>query len=136
MDRKMLSAVVAALALALASCGGSSKPLSRADFAKQANTICKRRQALIATAQRQHRNDFRGAVKQALPGFTKSLDELASLKAPTEDKARLAEIISIEREQLARIQAAMAGRRQTQETTADIHKQANLKRELGLTSCV
>lgn len=137
MDRKVLSAVVAALVLALAGCGGSSEPLSRADFAKQANAICVKRKALVATAQRQHRNDFRGAIRQALPGFAKTIDELASLKAPTEEKARLAEIVAVERAQLVRIRAAIAGRRSTsQETAATIHKQAEFKRELGLTACV
>src|SRR3569832_709981 len=126
MDRKVLGAAVAALVLAMAGCG-SSATLSRADFTKQANAICTKRRAAIAKAQSQHRNDFKGTVKQVLPQYSKSVDQLAGLKAPAEVKPRLAQLVAIERAQLRRIEAAIAGRRATSsESVAANHKQADI----------
>jgi hypothetical protein len=136
MDRKVLGAVVAALALALASCGGSDT-LSRADFVKQANAICKRRTVMIAATQQHHRNDVRGAIEEALPVFAKTIDGLASLHAPAESKASISKIIAIERAQLGRIRAIAAGHRPSSaESLPVLHEQSNLKRQLGLESCV
>jgi hypothetical protein len=137
MDSKLLGAVTAGLALALASCGGSGT-LSRADFVKQASVICKRRSALVASAQRTHRGDFRAVARAAMPGFKRSLDELAALRAPADAKARLAEIVSIEHRQLAQIEAALAGRRVAADpnSAATNDRQATLKQSLGLRACI
>jgi hypothetical protein len=135
MDCKLLGAVAAALVLVFAGCG-SSKPLSRADYVKQANAICARRRAMIAATQKRHGHDFKGAIKEALPGYTKSVDQLAGLKGPADVRAKMAQIVTIERAQISRVKAALDGRRASNtEDGRATQRGTALKQQLGLTAC-
>jgi hypothetical protein len=136
MDRKVLGAVLAMLALGATGCGGGTGTLSRADFVKQANAICKRRTAQIAMTEARHRRSFRAGVTAALPLIVKSEEELRALKPPAELKGRYDELIAIERAQLQRIRQALAGHpSRGGDPGNELHRQASLRTELGLGGC-
>jgi predicted small lipoprotein YifL len=140
MEGKVVRALVAAvLAVGLASCG-SSGPLSRAEFTKQANAICKQRTADIEAARKQvHTRDFASIIVAALPVVEKAESKLAALKPPKELQTRYTQYVAGVRAQLAQIKrglAAMRAHRRVPSETSNIgERQAQLVQQLGIQGC-
>ena len=140
MDRKGVGAAVAVLALGIASCGGSAA-LSRAELTKRANAICKHRTAKINAAQVRRKGSTTAFMAAALPIASKSLDELAALKPPASLKSKYDQFMTGERSQIGTVRRALAalraGRRPGPgESVGDLHRQAQVTRDLGLEACI
>jgi hypothetical protein len=84
--RRLVLAFVVLLAVG---CGGSGGRLSKADYAKKADAICKSYDAKIRAVSRPLSvTDLPGYVDRALPVARKGNEELRALKAPkAEEKA-------------------------------------------------
>jgi hypothetical protein len=78
MDRKVVGAVVAAMALAAGGCGSSSKPLTRAEFVTRAEAACRHAQQIV---------NRRGPPSRGPEDFVNRL--LAGLKAESNDLGKL-----------------------------------------------
>jgi hypothetical protein len=134
MDRKpVVVVVVAAVALANAGCGGSSKPLSRAELVKHVNAICKPREARIQATLRRTKS-IPAAERELLPTMEKSIDDLAGLKAPARLQARYARFVADERIHVVGIRRTLAGK-PNKPGTEHGHERYRLVTELGFTEC-
>ncbi|MEW6473650.1 MAG: hypothetical protein AB1679_15470 [Actinomycetota bacterium] len=135
-----------------AACGGDdTPPLSSEEFVKQANAICKDRDARVA----QEGKDILAKpnpsadelteffVKKAIPNAREKLEELGDLRPPTKDKAKVEKMLSAGEKAL---DAAEKGFKEGTSTTvrqddgSELYQQLNkefneLARELQLTDC-
>jgi hypothetical protein len=81
--RGALAAMVGALAVLAAGCGGGSDRLSKEEFRSQGNAICdKYQQQLNALPNPTELNQIPGLVDQALGILDKEIDEFSDLKPP------------------------------------------------------
>ena len=135
MDRKVVVAGAALLALVPASCG-SSKPLTREAFAQKANAICIKRRAVIsAVAARSHGN-IRDAVRVALPTLESTVEQLSALKPPDELKSTYTQILTVERRNVTIAREALVGRfPRSEEVGAPLHHNEELRVQLGMPAC-
>lgn len=78
MDRKVVGAVAAAVALVAGGCGSSSKPLSRAEFVTRAEAACRHAQQVV---------NRRGAPPRGVEDFVRRL--IAGLKVESDDLGKL-----------------------------------------------
>jgi hypothetical protein len=141
MDRRVLVAGVGAIVLALAGCGSSSKPMTKAEFTRKAHAICAHRQAfyaktIFARAAPRTRDELQRRIRAALPEIESSVDRLAALRPPDGLKAAYAEIMTVERRHAAQAQsAARTGRLVTQEDGPVLHRREGLRVRLGMADC-
>jgi len=86
MHRKVAAALVAALALAVASCGGSEPQLSRAELVRRIEVACREGRAATTKASRENResNSFAAAVSS---GQHVMMDKIGNLNPPPAAKA-------------------------------------------------
>jgi hypothetical protein len=85
MDRKVVGAVVAAVALAAGGCGSSSKPLTRTAFVSRANAVCNRARAAIERGR--PTNGIEGFAVRLKRSLKIELDEFAKLTPPKDMQA-------------------------------------------------
>lgn len=119
MHRKVAAALVAALALGVASCGGSEEPLTRAQLVRQLETACRQAQERAAEAGRGARGetDFFAAV---LAGQRELVERVDGLEPPDEaanDLETLKSGLAERTDVLAEV--AEAGRAEQQRMMAD-----------------
>jgi Tfp pilus assembly protein PilP len=134
MDRRALVAGVSVLALV--GCGGASR-LTRAEFIKQANAICKHRAAAISAIEVRHGKDFRAALKEALPTAFEDLRKLEALKPPHALQDRYRVVMVHERAQLERVKRVLEGHRVGPgEGSVERHRDGRFRAQLGLSACV
>jgi hypothetical protein len=104
MQRKVGAALVAALVLGLAGCGGG-EPLSRAELTQRANAICRAQSARLNALQQRLGREGKlaspAAVKAAVPIARERVQELAALKPAASVDARYAAFVAWERRSLA-----------------------------------
>lgn len=82
--RRLVLAFVVLLAVG---CGGNGGRLSKADYAKRADAICKSYNAKLRAVSRPHSvKDLPGYVDRALPVARKGNAELRALKAPKDEE--------------------------------------------------
>ena len=82
--RRLTAAVLAATTVAVAGCGGSEKPLTRAELVSKADTICKTVTAKFSTKSPRTVQDI-ARVAPELAGFEqKALSELSKLVPPAD----------------------------------------------------
>jgi hypothetical protein len=96
MKRKMVGALVVALALGLAACGGSgSKPLTAAQLRTQASAVCRdvarRMQTLEASATQ---TTMRASLARAAAVMSDGVTRLQVLKPPSQLAARYARFVA------------------------------------------
>jgi hypothetical protein len=119
MSKRVAGAVVlAALALVAAGCGGGSDTsaptaLSKAEYVKQANAICRegqqKREAAVNEFVEEHEakpGESRGPelIEVVLPTLKETFDELSELPAPKGDEDTVAKIIEAYEEPLGKIE--------------------------------
>ena|SRR2546423_8397578 len=79
--------VLVFVVLLAAGCGGSGARLSKADYAKKADAICKSYNLKLRAVSRPHSvKDLPGYVDRALPVARKGNEELRGLKAPKDEE--------------------------------------------------
>jgi hypothetical protein len=140
MQRKVAAALVAVLALGLASCGGTSR-LSAADFRKQANSVCSDTRAMLLALEQQASGVPRSRGTPLLVAtMNTGLEQLGRLHAPSELDGgfeRLRKDLAAQRDFFAqaahRTHPTAAARRANVVLTHRIGRTAN---ELGLPGCV
>lgn len=83
---RLAALALTATALLLAGCGGSSKPLTRAELTTQADAICKRVSAKLASANKQAstEQDIARIAPQLASYEQGALTELSKLTPPAE----------------------------------------------------
>ena len=135
MDRKVVAAGVAALALALASCGESAEPLTRAEFTRQAGAICAKREAAYAAAVTKAGDDVLGRIRLAMPALERSVAQLEELEPPAGLRDHYDEIMRTEREQIAVGREALKGRIREAEHGRALHDHERMRTQLGMTRC-
>ncbi len=134
MHRKMGVAMVAALGL-VAGCG-SSGPLTSAQLARQATTICRQRNAQILVLRTQHRGVVTEVARAAVPTETKAIDALAGLEPPASARASYGRFIAIEQIYLRELKAQVAGRSRSGGTRPDrTHEVWSITERLGIKAC-
>lgn len=80
--RKLAAAVLAAIAVTVAGCGGSEKPLTHAELASKANAICKTVTAKFATKSANTTQDIARIAPELAAFEQKALSELSKLLPP------------------------------------------------------
>lgn len=100
MHRKVAGAVVVALALGVASCGGGDEPLTKAELVKQVNVVCKGKPQKARSGKRGPNSFFEQILAQqkeidegldALTPPAELEDEFAALKEAQEGRRALLE---------------------------------------------
>jgi hypothetical protein len=143
MQRKLVAAGAAVLALAAAGCGSSGssgpKPLKlTGDFQHQAAQICTYRRAAYRRAAGRSRGNFLATIRAALPALQDSIKQLETIAPPANLRAAYAEIMAFERRQL-RLgqQAAKTGRipQHAEEHGPPLHRHERMRAQLGMTAC-
>lgn len=143
MHRRVAAALVAALALGVASCGGSES-LARAEVVERVEAACRAAQQRMTQAQREARDGATGFLAAAVAGQRllaerveaiepagEVADAVDALKAGLVERAELIErIADAPRSEQSRVTAA-AGRR-TEALTRDIDAAF---RSLGVRGC-
>ena len=127
------------------SCGGSGGRLSRADYAKKADAICKSYNLKLRAVSRPHSvKDLPGYVDRALPVARKGNEELRGLKAPKNEEKTAKEWLdqndsvvgSMERLRGAAKKGDRAGIQAALTEASSANRAANgLARRLGLAVC-
>jgi len=135
MERKLV-ACGAALALALVAGCGSSGPLTRAEFAKQASAMCVHRDAVERRLIAQSHGDYRRAIRAALPELEADAGRLASLRPPASLRSAYTQILALERAAIASARQLLAGRTPSlRDDGAPLHRHEALRIELGMAAC-
>lgn len=132
MHHKPIGAALVALALGLASCGGSGA-LSQTELLKQANRICAHArvefEAVLARAKWS-----RAGMERAVPIVSRSVHDLRALKPPKRLEAEYARLLVDEQIRLDQFKRALAGQR-TQSAERIGHDRLRIIRALGFTAC-
>ena len=140
MHGKVAGALVVALALALASCGGSST-LSKADFVKQANAACAKARKDAEKARGKGIAGFADRVEQYANEKTKGIE---ALKPPDELKASYTEYTGVLKQRsdlISRLVVSLKARKRIskpdEKAVAELQrKEESAARALGLTTCL
>jgi hypothetical protein len=131
MDRRFLIVTATAIAVTFGGCGSSSS-LTRAELVKQANAICKRREATLYRVLTTARS--RAVVQRKLvPTMDNSVADLAALKPPTSMKARYERFIADQRFRMNRIRRELLGKPNRGPNRG--HERYNLIVQLGFREC-
>lgn len=133
MERRTWCTGVVTVAIGVAGCGGSG-PLSRKDFVKRGNDICKREIASIRAAGSGAKT-FAELVKRGTPIMASAVRQLGTLRPPAELKTKYARLLTIERARLQQAREAVARGSARPIPTSVLHEEAHLGQELGLTRC-
>jgi hypothetical protein len=136
---RVFAAAGAAIAIAGFGCGSSST-LTRAEFVKRGNAICRERRAKVAAIQDRDKGNLVAIITDALPVANKSMQDLDALKPPKAMQARYKEFLAGERRQIDRVKgvlvATKAHRRPGRPlSVTEIHRHARITRALGLSDC-
>ncbi|HEV7936797.1 MAG TPA: hypothetical protein VGP18_02090 [Solirubrobacteraceae bacterium] len=83
-SRRLAAATLAATAVTVAGCGGSTKPLTQAELTSKANTICKTVTAKFATKSAHSVQDIARVAPELASFEQKALSELSKLIPPTD----------------------------------------------------
>lgn len=101
MQVKITLSLAAVLAVALAGCGGSGKPMTKQAFIQQGNEICvngtKEREAAVAEAAKEGGEELgpeEVLTEAALPATEDMVGELDGLRVPEGDEKQVEAIIS------------------------------------------
>ncbi|HXE46137.1 MAG TPA: hypothetical protein VN635_13205 [Conexibacter sp.] len=137
MERKLVATGTAALALAMVGCG-SSGPMTRPDFTKQANAICTHRRALTTAATTRHQGNRTAIVSAVYPAFQDAIKKLEALRPPAEWKSDYDSVMAFERLQVR----AMAYFRKTgrvlpgsTEDGPPLHRHEAMRARMGMRAC-
>src|SRR5437870_6036220 len=109
----------------LAACAGGAKALTKAEFVKQGDTICKRandklnKTGLALFALRPTAKELSVFLGQAIPTFDGALADLDKLKAPKADQTDVDAMIAAGRSDLAKIKAIRTRAANGDETAGD-----------------
>jgi hypothetical protein len=113
MHRTVAAALVVALALALASCGGAGKPLTRAQLVRQIEVACRQGITEMQRVARGHRGS-EGLINGLAVGQRYVIDRIGGLHAPSATKSDF-EVLKQTMQQrldlIARVQSAGRGAR-------------------------
>jgi hypothetical protein len=82
--RKLAAAMLAAITVAVAGCGGSEKPLTHAELVIKANAICKTVTAKLATKSANSVKDIARVAPELASFEQKALSELSKLVPPAD----------------------------------------------------
>jgi hypothetical protein len=82
--RRLAAAMLAAIAVAVAGCGGSEKPLTHAELVGKANAICKTVTAKFATKSAHSVQDIARVAPELAAFEQKALSELSKLVPPAD----------------------------------------------------
>ena len=140
MHGKVAGALVVALALALASCGGSST-LSKADFVKQANAACAKARKDTEKARGKGISAFADRVEQYAREKAKGIE---ALKPPDELKASYTAYTGALKQRsdlIARLVVKLKARKRIdkadEKSVAELQeREESAGRALGLTTCL
>ncbi len=108
MHRKVAGAVVVALALGVASCGGSDEPLTKAELVKQMNVVCKGKRQRTDTTADKGRNGPGAFFEQILERQKEIADGLDELTPPAELETAFAALKKAEVDRQALVEKAIA----------------------------
>jgi len=98
----LISAAVLAAAVVAAGCGGGSDDLTKAEFDKQANAICKKgnqeidkaANSVFTTKQAPSKADFEKFANDTLiPSVQKQIDQISDLNPPSADEDQVNAIV-------------------------------------------
>jgi hypothetical protein len=100
--RKLLTALIVAIPLALAACGDDDKGPSKSEFIEKADTICaksdKDTNAIFEEGfedpQKPKPEEAQAAIKKTLPILKENLDELKDLERPKDDDEEIETIFA------------------------------------------
>ncbi len=140
MVRKVVADVaVGGLVIVALGCGGGAKPLSRAEFVKQADTACHKAQtqffASVKEAAAHHESQARGraAVADALHGM---IADLKALHPPTTLQDTYTKFVAARSAEFDAMISQSSGDRSAQaRQVRETHIAAPLAGKLGLHSC-
>ncbi|MBK5219101.1 MAG: hypothetical protein JJE35_04860 [Thermoleophilia bacterium] len=137
---------VVALASIAAGCGGEEKPLTKAEFKKQAETTCrqaekKRADAVEAAFEREAKAGAEPTeavqetliIHDALPPVLTMIEELEDLRPPESDQKQVQAIINAYQQATAEVQ--LNPKRALTETRQMFSKAHKLGREYGFDYC-
>jgi hypothetical protein len=82
--RRLVAAMLAATIVAVVGCGGSAKPLTRAELVSKANVICKTVTAEFATKSAHSVKDIARVAPELASFEQKALSELSKLVPPAD----------------------------------------------------
>jgi hypothetical protein len=134
MDRKSCIAVLAMAGVAIGGCGGS-KPLSRAELVKQANVICKEREAKVQAVLKTAR-ELKAAERTLLPTMTDAVARLRALRPPESSRAQYTQFVALDAALVTGIRRNLAGQHaDSAAESARGHKRYRLTQQLGLSEC-
>jgi len=137
MERKLVATGTAALALALAGCG-SSGPMTRADFTRQANAICTHRKAQLAAVEARHQGNLGAISAAASPVLQDAVDKLEGLRPPARLKSEFESVMAFERLQVRAAKYYNRTGRILHGSTEDgppLHRHEAMRVQLGMTNC-
>lgn len=137
MERKLVATGTAALALAIAGCG-SSGPMTRAEFTKQASAICTHRRTQLAAAAAAHHGSTAAIVAAAYPSLQEAVKRLEGLRPPASLKADFESVMAFERLQVRAAQYYRSTGRVLKSSTEDgppLHRHEAMRAQLGMTAC-
>jgi len=137
MERKLVATGTAVLALAIVGCG-STGPMTRAEFTKQANVICTHRQALLRAAQTQHPGDVAAIVAADYPVLKDAVRKLEALRPPAALKSDFASVMAFERLQVRAAEYYRRTGRYLTTSTEDgppLHRHEAMRAQMGMTAC-
>jgi hypothetical protein len=119
-----------------AGCGGSSDPLTKAEFTEEANSICREAEAERNEALRQAADSNQGLAalaNEALAPAEEMIEELEDLSPPTGEAKEVEKMIQAYKAGVAEVRGDPAN----PETAISAFAEANqLAESYGLTDCV
>ena len=143
MHRTVAGVAIAVLALGMASCGGGSKTLTKADFAKQVNAVCGETQKQMNAALNSRQRAGLIAKLPQLAAYesaqAKKLEAIASPPELKDQYARFKASVVARHERLVQYAAIFRARRSTTALEARAKRESEaarrVARQLGLRSC-
>lgn len=137
MERKLVATGTAALALAIVGCG-STGPMTRAEFMKQANAICTHRKALTTAAAANHSGNITAMVAADVPALQDGIRRLEGLHPPAEFKSDFASVMAFERLQVRSAEYYRRTGRPLANSTEDgppLHRHEAMRALMGMSAC-
>lgn len=136
--KKVCIASASALALGaiLVGCGGSSEPLTKAEFVEEAQSICQNAESQQSEALKDAANSDSGLAQltlAALPPVQDMAEELADLNPPPRDAKKVDAIVEAVEAGVAEVKADPGDTTAAIEAFAEANK---LAEAYGLTGCV
>lgn len=139
MQRKMVAAGVAVLALVAGGCGSSGpKQLTAAQFRQEAAKICTHRKAQVAAAMASNRGNVRAALRTANPVIQDALKQLEGVRPPASLTSDYDSVMAFERRQARAVDAFLKTGRIPSNSTEDgppLHRHIAMRARLGMSAC-